>query len=824
MLCNSNLVMSTGSCSQFLSCGGQGGIKASIFMKNSSLIIDGYANFSRTNVCMWNSTISNASGATFPHEAIMFHSSNISLFRSFISGLASSNETTRFSAGCIISSGNPISSPQNIEFISSTAYGGKLIVDSLAFTIQVSGNNPYGDNCINVRLNGTSLARQEMPDTGSIYAKSILTFSVNLSYMHENLSSVLSSLTLYYNMSLGIGSNSTIWNLSARINSQDWVDRQGLQFNEIQVNNSSLVSYCSRIGINNGRMTFPSYLRNPLADFLLLTNGSIAYISGPFYSAIGNSSCVPVVVSGGSQAILASTVNISAFSGMVPLNGFNVSVKSCAVNTTLRSSASGWLNLINRKFGHVPGIQPFVHDGHAVIVLPNTALTETEGTTYLGTYNATIAGKSELISPLPVPTQGALTCNVTFLFSMALPQVSFLTTHLTAHSNSNITFRINRNYAFQYTIAASISIPAAGYFNQTVMELATVTAYLTVNVNIQHYMYTQNTNVYLNFTTSTETPHGFRTSMTFPVQVSNPVSIRVNSAFNTSSGVLCDSVFDLQSPIPINISLVIQDQASGAVIETVNIIDFSQSHQKNVSVFIGRSANMSVCSNLLLPQGYVNLCNTSIHYYVHPPAGYVVTFCENGLPAGMPWAINESGDIVISGLPVINFTLPNGTYNFSVPCIKGYETHLFSTAFRVEGSGVVVPVGFSAMLYAVRIIESGIPPDNCWSTMISNRVYTANTTVMLLQLPMGVYVFSPESTGDYIPATSTYILSVSGNTTVDISYRYAHPPFMSGFFDFITYNYDGISALALMLILVVEYWRLRSGVFLPGSTGSKNEK
>ncbi len=82
------------------------------------------------------------------------------------------------------------------------------------------------------------------------------------------------------------------------------------------------------------------------------------------------------------------------------------------------------------------------------------------------------------------------------------------------------------------------------------------------------------------------------------------------------------------------------------------------------------------------------------------PAGelrstYPVTFLEYGLPAGTNWTVDLNGTSASSAAG-ITFSMPNGSYSFSVSTIAGYSDDPASGNLLVAGAAVEQPVHFVA--------------------------------------------------------------------------------------------------------------------------------
>jgi YVTN family beta-propeller protein len=74
---------------------------------------------------------------------------------------------------------------------------------------------------------------------------------------------------------------------------------------------------------------------------------------------------------------------------------------------------------------------------------------------------------------------------------------------------------------------------------------------------------------------------------------------------------------------------------------------------------------------------------------------YAVTFTETGLPSGALWTVDLNGSAAQSANPNVIFTLPNGSYSYSIPTVSGYTSTPGSGWANVTGSGPMVTITFS---------------------------------------------------------------------------------------------------------------------------------
>jgi YVTN family beta-propeller protein len=78
------------------------------------------------------------------------------------------------------------------------------------------------------------------------------------------------------------------------------------------------------------------------------------------------------------------------------------------------------------------------------------------------------------------------------------------------------------------------------------------------------------------------------------------------------------------------------------------------------------------------------------------PQQYTVTVTETGLPAGTSWSVTFNGTTTASTSSSITFTVPNGTYVYSIGSVAGYSANQTSGSVTVSGSGASVTIGFTS--------------------------------------------------------------------------------------------------------------------------------
>ena len=137
--------------------------------------------------------------------------------------------------------------------------------------------------------------------------------------------------------------------------------------------------------------------------------------------------------------------------------------------------------------------------------------------------------------------------------------------------------------------------------------------------------------------------------------------------------------------------------------------------------------------------GTVNVTNSNVAEQINfHEQNYTVTFVEEGLVGGTAWFVNVSGQMKNSTLTSMNFPLTNGTYDYSVTPIKGYNITGANGTFKVNGHDLLFQIDFVSTQSYTFIIE-GLSQGAHWQVQIEGTNYSSNSSFMTLYLPNATY-------------------------------------------------------------------------------------
>jgi hypothetical protein len=204
------------------------------------------------------------------------------------------------------------------------------------------------------------------------------------------------------------------------------------------------------------------------------------------------------------------------------------------------------------------------------------------------------------------------------------------------------------------------------------------------------------------------------------------------------------------------------------------------------------------------------------------PVAYAVTFQESGLPSGTGWSVTVGGTTLSSIMSTIQFSLPNGTYTYSVANIANYS-RAATGAFAVAGSPVVISENFSLVRYQVTVTETGLRTGTNWSVSIGTLTHYSNGGAnVTFQEPNGSMGFIVGSLIGYTvnPSTGSVILSGAA-TSVAVTFVQTTPsspsPAGPSFLEWVVVA-EG-AALVVIGVLFAVTMRRRGG----SATGSSQE-
>ncbi len=160
--------------------------------------------------------------------------------------------------------------------------------------------------------------------------------------------------------------------------------------------------------------------------------------------------------------------------------------------------------------------------------------------------------------------------------------------------------------------------------------------------------------------------------------------------------------------------------------------------------------------------------NETAWFLINSAVSYTITFLENGLPNGTTWGVDFNSSLKISDSDSILFNVVNGTYNYTLSKLDGYECENRTGTLSVNGSGVTVLFNFTRVTYSVEFLAKGFlnTSNIYWGVNLNGSItYSSNSSVKM-SLPNGSYNYSVILPSGYDALNSTGIVMVNGTSMV----------------------------------------------------------
>ena len=151
------------------------------------------------------------------------------------------------------------------------------------------------------------------------------------------------------------------------------------------------------------------------------------------------------------------------------------------------------------------------------------------------------------------------------------------------------------------------------------------------------------------------------------------------------------------------------------------------------------------------------------------PYKYNVTFKESNLPAGTTWSVTLNGSTESSSTSAVSFSVPNGTYEYSIGSVVGY--HTASTGnLTVDGSPLLMQVAFIQNEYTLTVKETGLPAGDSWMLTFNGTQHVSASDIISIQTVSGTYSVSAAGPSGYSVSVSPSVTVSDANTTFSLTF------------------------------------------------------
>ena len=155
----------------------------------------------------------------------------------------------------------------------------------------------------------------------------------------------------------------------------------------------------------------------------------------------------------------------------------------------------------------------------------------------------------------------------------------------------------------------------------------------------------------------------------------------------------------------------------------------------------------------------------TIVFTATPPGTYLVTFTETGLPSGTSWSVTFNAALSSSTTSSIAYSVPDGSYTFSVGAVSGYTPAPASGPVTVNGAAQTITIVFTATppgTYLVTFTETGLPTGTSWTVTLGGTLMSSSSTAILFYKGNDTYPFTVGSVSGYSSSPSSGSVVVKG--------------------------------------------------------------
>lgn len=153
---------------------------------------------------------------------------------------------------------------------------------------------------------------------------------------------------------------------------------------------------------------------------------------------------------------------------------------------------------------------------------------------------------------------------------------------------------------------------------------------------------------------------------------------------------------------------------------------------------------------------------------------YAVGFTEAGLASATNWSVTFDGKTVASTGSTVSFSVPNGTYDYSVAVVPGYSSSSSSGSVDVAGEAVNKSVKFTLLApdeFVVAFSETGLPAGTNWNVTLAGAVASSTGSEVQFTKENGTYSYTVGSVDGYdLSSVSGTVKVAGGGQTVPVSY------------------------------------------------------
>ena len=142
---------------------------------------------------------------------------------------------------------------------------------------------------------------------------------------------------------------------------------------------------------------------------------------------------------------------------------------------------------------------------------------------------------------------------------------------------------------------------------------------------------------------------------------------------------------------------------------------------------------------------------------------YGVQLIELGLPNGTAWSVQANNVTFASATVSVQFTLPNGTFPFTLGLVPGWSGSPSNTgSLVIVGRNVTQTVHFRAFTYAAVFNESGLPIGGLpWGVEVGGAFDNTTIPQAIVAVPNGTYSYRVSAPAGWTASPSSGTLKIA---------------------------------------------------------------
>ncbi len=176
--------------------------------------------------------------------------------------------------------------------------------------------------------------------------------------------------------------------------------------------------------------------------------------------------------------------------------------------------------------------------------------------------------------------------------------------------------------------------------------------------------------------------------------------------------------------------------------------------------------------------GAVNVTTAAVTVNLGFAELYTVTIQESGLSAGTSWSAVFNGVMVSGTSATHTFSVPAGTYSYTVLGVTGYAVSPSSGTVTV-GANYLVPVAFTSTVpptYTVTIHENGLVAGTTWSATFNGVTASTTDSALNFSVAPGTYAYQIGSVAGYAATPSSGSATVGADYAIVVDFASTAPP------------------------------------------------